>query len=293
MFVTGFGKYLGSAWNYLDIIPLVLITFSISFENLGLSANLERPLNAVACFFMWIKFLYFWRIFRQTSKFISMIIAIISDLKVFLMVFLVTLTAFGNAMYVMSNNNPECDAECEALPEEDRPKGRFIGSLIDSVFFSYRMSLGDFDTEDLGSVQVLLAVLTFVVATLFLTIMMLNILIAVISDSYARVESTSIEEMYKNFADLIAENEYLVYKKKLEEHDQMGDYLYIAKVDKNDDVLGDALEGKLENVKQQMIKKTETIENMLKLSQKAIIDNLHTQIDHFVQLSKEQSQKSE
>jgi len=45
--------------------------------------------------------------------------------------------------------------------------------------------------------------------------MMLNILVAVISDSYARVEGTSIEEMYKNFADLISENEYLVYKNKL------------------------------------------------------------------------------
>lgn len=81
-----------------------------------------------------------------------MIVAIISDLQVFLMVFLVTLTAFGNSMYIMSNNNPECDAECEALPEEERPKGRFIHSLLDSVFFAYRMSLGDFDTEDLGSV---------------------------------------------------------------------------------------------------------------------------------------------
>lgn len=148
-----------------------------------------------------------------------MIVAIISDLRVFMVVFLVTLTAFGNSMYIMSNNNPECDAACEALPEEERPAGRFISTLPDSVFFSYRMSLGDFDTADLGSVQVILAVLTFVVATLFLTIMMLNILIAVISDSYARVESTSIEEMYKNFADLIAENEYLVYKRNLQQHD--------------------------------------------------------------------------
>lgn len=128
-----------------------------------------------------------------------------------MIVFLVTLTAFGNSMYIMSNNNPE-------VPKEG-DKGRFIHSLGDSVFFAYRMSLGDFDTEDLGTAYKILAVLTFVVATLFLTIMMLNILIAVISDSYARVESTSIEEMYKNFADLIAENEYLVYKRKLEEHD--------------------------------------------------------------------------
>lgn len=114
--------------------------------------------------------------------------------------------------------------------------------------------------------------ITFVIGTLFLTIMMLNLLVAVISDSYARVESTSVEEMYKNFADLIAENEYLVYSNKLEDHDDMGDYLYIAKVDKNDDADGEAWEGKLENVKKQMIKKTEHIENMLKASQRNLLN---------------------
>lgn len=139
-----------------------------------------------------------------------MIIAIVGDLKVFMVVFLVTLTAFGNAMYIMSNNNPECDEECMKLPEEERPAGKFIDSYIDSIFFAYLMSLGDFDTSDLGHIHVVLVIISFVGATLFLTIMMLNILIAVISDSYARVESTSVEEVYKNFADLISENEYLV-----------------------------------------------------------------------------------
>jgi len=132
-----------------------------------------------------------------------MIIAIVGDLQVFLLVFLVTLTAFGNALYIMSNNNPICDEACLALPEDEREPGRFIHSIFDSIFFSYKMSLGDFDTEDLGSVQTLLAIITFVIATLFLTIMMLNILVAVISDSYSRVESTSVEVMYKNFSDLI------------------------------------------------------------------------------------------
>lgn len=81
-----------------------------------------------------------------------MIIAIVGDLKVFLLVFMVTLTAFGNSMYIMSNNNPVCDEACEALPDEEKEPGRFIHSYFDSLFFAYRMSLGDFDTADLGSV---------------------------------------------------------------------------------------------------------------------------------------------
>jgi hypothetical protein len=119
-----------------------------------------------------------------------MIIAIVGDLKDFLVVFFVTLTAFGNSMYIMSNNNPTVDPD--DYPDSDPPPGKFISSLWDSVFFAYRMSLGDFDTTDLGQTYYLLVITMFILSTLFLTIMMLNILIAVISDSYARVESTSL-----------------------------------------------------------------------------------------------------
>lgn len=124
------------------------------------------------------------------------------------------------------------------------------------------MSLGDFDTSQLGTVYKILVIMMFILSTLFLTIMMLNILIAVISDSYARVESTSVEEMYKNFADLITENEYLVKKKHLESHDDMGDYLYIAKVDKTEGE--DEVQQKLNDIKKNIEKKTELIENLLR-----------------------------
>lgn len=162
-------------------------------------------------------------------------------------------------MYIMSNNNDE--------------DNRFISSMTDSVFFSYRMSLGDFDTSGLGEVHRTLVLIMFILATLFLTIMMLNILIAVISDSYARVESTSIEEMYKNMADLIAENEYLVRRKYLEDHDKMGDYLYIAKVDKTEG--NDEVEAKLTDIKQNIVKKTEGIEKLMRDAQRNLIHSIH------------------
>lgn len=75
----------------------------------------------------------------------------------------------------------------------------------------------------------------FVVSTLFLTVIMLNLLIAVISDTYARVEATSESAMYKNYADLMAENEYLVPNGYLEGHDNQGDYMYVAILISTDD----------------------------------------------------------
>lgn len=165
-----------------------------------------------------------------------MIVTIIGDLKEFLVVFLVTLIAFGQALYILSNNNKTEEELLNEGKSEDEisSEKQFINGMADSILFAYRMSLGDFDTSQLGSVYKILVIMMFILSTLFLTIMMLNILIAVISDSYAKVEATSIEEMYKNFADLICENEYLCRSKFLQAHDQMGDYLYVAKVDKTE-----------------------------------------------------------
>jgi hypothetical protein len=60
---------------------------------------------------------------------------------------------------------------------------------------------------------------------------MLNLLIAVISDVYALIDETSECGLYKNIAELIVENEYLIKGGDLEAHDKSGDYLYIASVD--------------------------------------------------------------
>lgn len=70
---------------------------------------------------------------------------------------------------------------------------------------------------------------------------MLNLLIAVISDTYARVNESSQNELYRNFADLIVENEFLIPASQIEEHDNKGSYLYIAKVDQSE-ARGDQME---------------------------------------------------
>lgn len=88
-------KYFASPWNYIDVIPLVTISISMSIESIYSWPEIERPLNALSSFFMWMKFLYFMRLFRQTSKFISMIIAVIGDMRDFFAVFIITLIGFS------------------------------------------------------------------------------------------------------------------------------------------------------------------------------------------------------
>jgi hypothetical protein len=65
------------------------------------------------------------------------------------------------------------------------------GNLVEAVVYTYRMILGDFSTDEFGEVATPLMYILFILCTVFNMIIMLNLLIAIISDSYARVTAMS------------------------------------------------------------------------------------------------------
>ena len=81
---------------------------------------------------MWFKFLYFLRIFKETGYLIRMIVEVVKDMKVFFVVLIVVLAAFGDAFLSLSNSSADESA-------------RFAGgNFFTALLYSYRTSLGDF-----------------------------------------------------------------------------------------------------------------------------------------------------
>lgn len=72
------------------------------------------------------------------------------------------------------------------------------------------MSLGDFAYDEFGTVAVGLAQILFVLCTLFNMIVMFNLLIAIISETFSDVNSYAEEAGMQERASMIAENSYLV-----------------------------------------------------------------------------------
>jgi len=105
-------SYLLSIWNYIDLIPpiglyglLVLIVmnrFSTDINNAIVPPEIFCSFVAIVTFFMWMKILYFMRIFKKTSYLIRMIVEVVSGMGVFLFVLFIALAAFGNAFYALS-----------------------------------------------------------------------------------------------------------------------------------------------------------------------------------------------
>ena len=80
-----------------------------------------------------------------------------------------------------------------------------------AIIYAFRLSIGDTDTDWYGdAVQGVTLYVLFVLAILFTNIVMLNLLIAIISDSFEKINSNADSANYQERACLIAENGYLI-----------------------------------------------------------------------------------
>jgi len=208
--------YLSSIWNYIDIItPSIIFTvICIKAFQIPMGEESERMLQAVGVFFMWFKFLYFFRIFKSFGYLTRLIIMVIDDMKTFLFVMFFTIVAFSDSLLTLSNGNPEGE--------------RFVSGYGDSIIYTYRIILGDFNVQDFEGCGTQVVFALFIMCTLFNTIVMLNLLIAIISETFSHVKENAQNASYQEMASMIAENSYLIPDKIKTSYAEKNRYLMIV-----------------------------------------------------------------
>jgi hypothetical protein len=104
----GFEAHLSDFWNYLDILPGINIIVADLIEHYGPRHDqhdfVVRILFSITALAMWLRFLYFFRVLRETSQFITMIIRVIQDMSQFLLIFFITILAFSHVFYLIFQN---------------------------------------------------------------------------------------------------------------------------------------------------------------------------------------------
>lgn len=109
-----------------------------------------------------------------------------------------TILAFADASYAVSN----------AITD---PTKRYFAAYWQALLRSYLIALGDFNYgayNDSG--QAVLSWLFFLLATLVNCVVMLNLLIAVVSETFADVLGTKVENTFKERAAIISANYFLL-----------------------------------------------------------------------------------
>ncbi len=82
---------------------------------------------------MWLKLLYFLRIFETTGSFIRTLLGVFVELKVFLFILSILYMGFGEAFLRISEANYE--------------KNRYLRNFIEAFLYLYKLSMGEFDTD--------------------------------------------------------------------------------------------------------------------------------------------------
>jgi hypothetical protein len=95
----------------------------------------------------------------------------------------------------------------------------FIGENIwFAIIWTYRLILGDFQLDDFANfegVELVLAWVIFGVASLFVVIVILNLLIAIMGDTFGRVLESLTNLNTREKVMMISENEFVFNRMKL------------------------------------------------------------------------------
>ena len=201
-------------------------------------------------------------------------------MKAFLIILIVACLAFGDS--------------CLAISRANSSDNSFVSSLPDAFVYTYRMILGDFDTDDFGAISLWLVYLLFLLCTLFNMIIMLNLLIAIISETFANVNANSEPNSYKEMASLISENGYMIPEDVRRSYAKQNNYLYVCTPLETKGVTeSNPIEDMAENGKEQFTlmekKNDEVMDKLEEIKKRNQIDvfNLFNDIDGIVGILEE------
>jgi Ion transport protein len=147
-----------------------------------------------------------------------MLSTVIWDIRTFLLVLGIVYFGFGEAFLRLSQNSD--------------PKSQWVSDYAYAFVYTFRLSIGDTDTDNYSSgAQNVTAWIMFVLCVLSTNIIMLNLLIALISESFGKINSNAMSANYQERARLISENTYLIPSTRLKYYSSKNNERYIVVAD--------------------------------------------------------------
>jgi len=174
--------YFFDVWNMVDLLSLGLNAFYVFGEiTNGVDHATLQVIASFCIFLMWFKLFYWMRLFKPFSAFIRMITEIVKDIQVFLVMLIISLAAFANIIYVL-NLNREGDLADVPIYSD------LVGfAPADAMIHAYLTGLGEFGMDNYSESDSTAMWIMFFMATVIVQLIFMNLLIAIMGESFARV----------------------------------------------------------------------------------------------------------
>lgn len=182
---TDFYEYWFDLWNIMD--QLRGLSFTL-FCFLEWSGDSNQNILLVVIMFSWARGISYFRMFDGTRYMVRLLSEVIKDMKVFFVILGYSTLAFTFIFYIRN---------------QDLTFSEFLT-------VSYRLDLGDFDADYTDSFDWVI----FFLATVINPLIMLNLLISIMGDTYGKVQETNDIANYQELTGMIIEIEKLMFWKK-------------------------------------------------------------------------------
>lgn len=222
----GWAQYLRDGWNWVDwacytlVIYCLLAGYTFSLSTGWTSPG--APALALVELMLWGKVLYFLRAFEATGVYILTMVHIIRDIREFILIIALFILGFGFAFFVLFN-------ESDAFNGEDVKYA--YQSLSYALLSTFNMGvMGDFSMDmfhDQEHEGLLLGL--FVTSVSTITVIMLNMLIALMSSTYERATEHSAAASKYQRAEILLDIEATMAPKQRCDPAYFPRYLHVLK----------------------------------------------------------------
>eukprot|EP00347_Sterkiella_histriomuscorum_P017796 403347960 len=188
--------YLWEIWNFFDYSLIISYLTEIILEIVIQNNDAVVVIKVIIVALIFLKICFFLRIYNGFNFLVSMMSAVIIDLKYFVAFFVICIFQFGLIFVILF----------DAIEVEE-----YNGIHIFAYFvMAFRTSLGDFNVDSYKDQSQPLAIISWIIwiiAVMILNVMFMNFIIAVISESYEKVMQKLTAESYRVKVQMIVERE--------------------------------------------------------------------------------------
>lgn len=197
---SGFKEYFSDFWNILDQLSFLSSAMTLLLHALDTSIPSQKTAAAFSIFLLYIKFFYWLRLFDSTAAFIRMLKEIIVDIVPFLTFLVVCIAMFANTFLIFDQSRRLQGRFDERIIEE-----AFGIPWIDAFVRSYLVGLGEFGMENFNGEGGTLIWMFFLLATFITQLLFMNLLIAIMGDTFDRVQDMKVQAAAKEKISMITD----------------------------------------------------------------------------------------
>jgi len=164
------------------------------------SISVVRAGGSFSVLTLWIKVFYWMRLFDKSAYFINLIQQVVADIKTFMFMLLIILSAFANFFLIINyNHDPEIHGHYVAsqfdvgVPCINALLEMYVIGLGELGFLESWVAAASDHAEGGPPPNIVIAYLAFVLATFLILIVFMNTIIAMMAQTFANVQKVQEE----------------------------------------------------------------------------------------------------